>query len=114
MLPQARHFPPRSAKLQYDIRFALAATCSLYRSITLLAVPPAKRLALASNIACTFSITIKLASSCEPLPPDMIFIIRRPMTLPDSNARDTVEKKGPNIALLSEQRNAAVVKCLAR
>src|ERR1700691_1931146 len=72
-----------------------------------------KRLALPSNIACPFSVPTRFVSSCEPLPPDMIFIIRRPMTLPDSNARDTVEKKGPNIALLSEQRNAAVVKCLA-
>lgn len=44
-------------------RFAFAATCSRYRSTTLLAVPPAIRLALASNIACTFSITIKCASS---------------------------------------------------
>jgi hypothetical protein len=57
----------------------------------LLAVAPAKRLALASSKACTFSVTIKFVSSREPLPPDMIFIIRRPMTLPDSNAKNTVE-----------------------
>jgi hypothetical protein len=78
-------------KIQYDGRFVFAATCSRYRSTTLLAVPPAERLALASNIACTFSVTIKFASSCAPLPPDMIFIIRRPMTLLDSNAKNTVE-----------------------
>src|SRR5580692_5120871 len=55
------------------------------------------RLALASSMALSFSVTIKCASSCEPRPPDIIFIIRRPMTLPDSNASDTVEKKGENI-----------------
>jgi len=31
------------------------------------------------------------ALSCEPLPPDIIFIIRRPITLPDSNAKNMVE-----------------------
>jgi hypothetical protein len=65
------YYKPRSAKSQYDSRFAFAATYPRYRSTTLLAVPPAERLALASNIACSFSITIKFASSCEPLPPDL-------------------------------------------
>jgi hypothetical protein len=50
-----------------------------------------KRRLPVSNIACTVSITIKFASSYEQLPPDTIVIIRSPMTLPDSNAKNAVE-----------------------
>ena len=72
-------------------RFAFAATCRRYRWTISSPEAPAIRLAVASKVACIFSLTISSASRRALLPPRISFIIRSAITPFASTANNIKE-----------------------